>query len=160
MAKDDQSLPSRLARGSVPTKSHPSAPGRHLFSEQDQPPKSKVGRPKGAQNKLTRELRELILEAGERLGRDGKGEGGMLGYLMYLGFEVPSSYAVLLRAVLPVQVNATITHKPVKTLAEVMAELNARGLPRTLIENLRAHYEHPGEDDEPDPDAAPPAAEK
>jgi hypothetical protein len=94
MAKNDKSVPSRLARGSAPTKSHPNAPGRHLFSEKNQPPKGKAGRPKGAQNKLTRELRELIFEAGERLGRDGKGTDGMLGYLMYrIRFERPTSRA-------------------------------------------------------------------
>jgi hypothetical protein len=166
MATDEESGPklSRLARGSAPTKSHPKAPGRHVFSKEHQPPKSKVGRPKGAENKMNRELRELILEAAERLGSDGKGKDGKLGYLMWLGLEVPTSFAVLLRAVLPVHINATVTHKPVMTLNEAVAELKARGLPPPLIEYLRQVDDELGEDDEPDPyddpidlEATPPA---
>jgi hypothetical protein len=141
----------RLARGSAPTKSHKNAPGRHRFSADNQPPKSKVGRPKGSQNKLTRELRELIVEAAERLGRDGEGEEGLLGYLMWLGRKVPGSYAVLLGGVMPVHVNATVTHKQVKTLEEAVAEAKARGLPPQLIEYLNALDDEPGEDDEPNP---------
>ena len=153
MATDEKSAGklSRLARGSAPTKSHPKAPGRHVFSKENQPPKSKVGRPKGAQNKLNRELRELILEAAERLGRDGEGEGGLLGYLMSLGQAAPASFAVLLRAVLPIHINATVTHKPVMTLEEAAAELKARGLPPQLIDYLRSADDGLGEDDEPNP---------
>jgi hypothetical protein len=153
MATDEEAARklSRLARGSAPTKSHPKAPGRHVFSKENQPPKSKVGRPKGAQNKLNRELRELILEAAERLGRDGEGKDGTLGYLMWLGQEVPTSFAVLLRAVLPVHINATVTHKPAMTLDEAVAELKARGLPPQLIDYLRSVDDGLGEDDEPNP---------
>jgi hypothetical protein len=153
MATDDESARklSRLARGSAPTKSHPKAPGRHVFSKENQPPKSKIGRPKGAENRLNRGLRELIVEAAERLGRDGKGKDGTLGYLMRLGLEVPTSFAVLLRAVLPVHINAAVTHKPVMTLDEAVAELKARGLPSQLIDYLRSVDDGLGEDDEPDP---------
>jgi ParB-like nuclease domain len=38
---------SRLTRGSAPNKSHKNAPGRHRFSSDNQPPKSKRGRPPG-----------------------------------------------------------------------------------------------------------------
>jgi hypothetical protein len=60
-----------LKRGSA---SHKNAPGRHRFGSDSQP--SRRGRPKGAMNKYSRNLREDILEATERVGRDGKGEYG------------------------------------------------------------------------------------
>jgi ParB-like nuclease domain len=43
---------SRLTRGSAPNRSHKNAPGRHRFSSDNQPPKSKRGRPKGSLNTL------------------------------------------------------------------------------------------------------------
>jgi hypothetical protein len=70
---------------------------------------------------------------------------------MRLGLEVPTSFAVLLRAVLPVHINAAVTHKPVMTLDEAVAELKARGLPSQLIDYLRSVDDGLGEDDEPDP---------
>ena len=146
-----KSAANRLARGSSPAKSHKNASGRHRFSGDNQPSKAKVGRPKGSRNKLTRDLRELIMEAAERLGRNGKGEGGTLGYLMWLGREEPKSFAVLLRAVLPVQINATMTLKPVLTREEALAELKARGLPVHLIDQLHSVDDELGEDDEPNP---------
>jgi hypothetical protein len=169
MATDDESArkQSRLARGSAPTKSHPKAPGRHVFTKENQPPRSKVGRPKGSQNKLTRELSELILEAAERVGSDGKGKDGKLGYLMSLAIDVPTSFAVLLRAAMPVHVTATVTHRRVLTLDEAVVQLKARGLPPELIEYLRRVDDELGEDDEPDPypdpidlQARPPAEKK
>jgi len=153
VATDDEPArkASRLARGSAPTKSHPNAPGRHAFSKENQPPRAKVGRPKGAQNKVTRELRDLILEAVDRVGSDGRGKDGRLGYLMSLATDVPSSYAVLLRAILPVDVKATVTHRRELTLDEAVAQLKARGLPPELIEYLRRVDDELGEDDQPDP---------
>jgi hypothetical protein len=87
MESDDESVRNRsgLARGSAPTKSHKNAPGRHRFGADNQPPKGKVGRPKGSRNKLTKSVTELLLRAAAEVGdstevgKDGKG--GALGYL-------------------------------------------------------------------------------
>jgi hypothetical protein len=83
--------PSRLTRGSAPNRSHKNAPGRHRFSSDNQPPKSKRGRPKGSMNRFSRDLRV------ERVGRDGKGKDGRVGYLMWLSRAEPKSYTILIR---------------------------------------------------------------
>jgi hypothetical protein len=81
--------PSRFMRGSAPNRSHKNAPGGHRFSSDNQPPKSKRGRPKGSTNRYSRDLQEDLWEALERVGRDGEGEGGRVGYLMWLAREEP-----------------------------------------------------------------------
>jgi hypothetical protein len=146
---------SGLARGSAPTKSHKNAPGRHRFSEDNQPPKAKVGRPKGSRNKLTKSTTELLLRAAAEVGdsttpgEDGKG--GVLGYFKVSAVTERRAYLALVGRALPVRVNATVTHKPVMTLDEAAAELKARGLPPQLIDYLRSVDDGLGEDDEPDP---------
>jgi ParB-like nuclease domain len=143
--------PSRLTRGSAPNKSHKNAPGRHRFSSDNQPPKSKRGRPKGSMNKYSRDLREDILEAIERVGRNGEGKDGRVGYLMWLARAEPKSYAMLLRGMMPAEIRATMTLKPLLTLDEALAEMRARGLRPELIENLLKVDDELGPDDEPCP---------
>jgi hypothetical protein len=148
-----------VTRGSAPSKSHKNAPGRHRFSSDNQPPKSKRGRPRGSLNALGLSLRQIIMEAGENVGnvgmdKDGNrinGEGGMLAYVEWLARNEPKSYAVLLRAVMPAEIRAIMTLKPVLTLQETVAELRARGLPTEFIENLIKVDDELGPDDEPAP---------
>jgi hypothetical protein len=143
--------PSRLTRGSAPNKSHKNAPGRHRFSSDNQPPKSKRGRPKGSMNKYSRNLREDLMEATERVGRDGEGQDGVVGYLMWLARAEPKSYAMLLRGMMPAEIRATMTLKPMLTLEEAFAEVRARGLRPELIEHLLKVDDELGPDDEPNP---------
>jgi hypothetical protein len=143
--------PSRLTRGSAPNRSHKDAPGRHRFSSDNQPPRSKRGRPKGSTNRLSRDLREDISEAMERVGSDGKGKDGRLGYLMWLSRAEPKSYTILIRGTMPAEIRATMTLKPLLTLDEALAEMRARGLRPELIENLLKVDDELGPDDEPNP---------
>jgi hypothetical protein len=143
--------PSRFMRGSAPNRSHKNAPGGHRFSSDNQPPKSKRGRPKGSTNRYSRDLQEDLWEALERVGRDGEGEGGRVGYLMWLAREEPKSCTLLLRGTQPAQIRATMTLKPMLTLDEALAEMRARGLPPELIENLLKVDDELGPDDEPNP---------
>ena len=91
------------------------------------------------------------MEATERVGRDGKGEGGTVGYLMWLAREEPKSCTLLLRGTQPAQIRATMTLKPELTLGEALAEMRARGLRTELIENLLKVDDELGPDDEPNP---------
>jgi hypothetical protein len=143
--------PSRLTRGSAPNRSHKNAPGRHRFSSDNQPPKAKRGRPPGSLNKFTRNLREVLMEATERLGRDGEGEGGTVGYFMWLGRVDTKSFSMLWRAGMPAEIRATMTLKPMLTRDEALAEMRARGLRTEWIEHLTRVDDELGPDDEPSP---------
>ena len=68
------------------------------------PPAAGMGRPKGAQNKTTGALKEAILLAAAQVGKNGKGENGLIGYLEMLAVDEPTSFATLLGKVLPLQV--------------------------------------------------------
>jgi hypothetical protein len=142
--------PSRLTRGSAPNKSTKNAPGRHRFSSDNQP-KSKRGRPPGSSNKLSRDIREDLREATERVGRDGNGEYGAVGYFMWLARAEPKSHAMLLRGTMTTELRATVTLKPVLTREEALAEMRARGLPTEWMENLDKVDEELGPDDDPNP---------
>jgi len=56
-----------------------------------------AGKPKGTPNRVTRDLKLAILQAGERAG----GEEGLTGYLTRLAVENSSAYAGLLAKILP-----------------------------------------------------------
>jgi len=150
---------SRLTRGSAPNKSHKNAPGRHRFSSDNQPPKSKRGRPKGSLNTLGLSLRQIIIQAGENVGNVGKdkdgnrinGEGGMLGYMEWLARNEPRTNGVLLRANMPAEIWATMTLRPMLTYEEACAEMRARGLRTEWIDHLTKVDDELGPDDEPNP---------
>jgi hypothetical protein len=157
MASNKKSVPnlSGLARGSDPAKSHKDVPGRHRFSSDHQPPKAKRGRPKGSQNKLTKTTKELLVRAATEVGDSivpgQDGQGGALGYWKVSAVEQRRTFMILYGRALPIQLNATVTHKPIKTLEEAVAEAKARGLPPQLTEYLNALDDELGEDDEPNP---------
>jgi hypothetical protein len=140
-----------LRAAPAPNKSHKNARGRHRFSSDNQPPKAKRGRPPGSVNKFTRDIREAVMEAAECLGRDGKGEAGLVGFLMWLAREDPKSFAMLMRAGMPAEIRATMTLKPMLTREEALAEMRARGLRTDWIENLYKADDELGPDPEPHP---------
>lgn len=62
------------------------------------------GKPRGAKTRTTKVLREAILIAAERAGRNGRGEDGLVGYLLRVAEEDVKAFAGLLGKVLPLQV--------------------------------------------------------
>ena len=86
------------------------------------------GRPKGLQNKITRELKEAILQAAEQTGKDGQGAEGLVGYLRRVAEEDVKAFSGLLGKVLPLQVagslDVTMTTKEQRDAA-VAAALRA-----------------------------------
>lgn len=62
-----------------------------------------MGREKGNPNKTTRVLKEAILLAAEAVGKDGKGKGGLQGYLERVAQKDVKAFATLLGRVLPLQ---------------------------------------------------------
>ena len=85
-----------------------SCPGRNngcnsgTFSKENQP-KGKRGRPKGSRNVLTREIKEALLAACEAYGVNGKGEGGLVGYLYRVCDLRPDLVAYTLLKVMQMQ---------------------------------------------------------
>ncbi len=68
------------------------------------PPAAGMGRKKGTPNKVTKALREAVVEAAEKVGEDGKGKNGAVGYLVQLAQKEPKAFASLLGRAMPLQV--------------------------------------------------------
>jgi hypothetical protein len=65
-----------------------------------------MGRPKGAQNKMTRALKEMILTALDEAHPD-----GAVGYLKQQATSNPTAFLTLVGKVLPLQVAGELDHK-------------------------------------------------
>lgn len=66
------------------------------------------GRPKGAVAKITRDLREGIIDAAVIVGSDGQGTGGLTGFLVDLAMNHKRAYASLLAKLLPMQASVDV----------------------------------------------------
>src|SRR5262249_14889055 len=116
----------RLTRGSQPGRRREKG---KRFSTDDQPKRPR-GRPKGATKLLTRELKEAILGGAADCGEDGKGTGGLRGYLKRMAIEDTKTMGMLLRAILPADVKVEVTEqKTYQSLDEVKAKLAELGIP-------------------------------
>jgi hypothetical protein len=58
-------------------------------------------------NKITMDLKQGIVGAASELGYDGKGLGGLQGYLKFLAEDYPKQFTSLLGRVIPLQITAT-----------------------------------------------------
>jgi len=67
--------------------------------------KAGPGRPKGSQNKVTRDLKEAILEAATRVGNERDPGQGLVGYLTHLAKTNEAAFTPLIGKVLPMQVS-------------------------------------------------------
>jgi hypothetical protein len=111
-----------------------------------------LGRPKGVKNKFGVRLKEAILEAAERSGRDGKGKDGAVGYLVWLSRAEPAVFGRMLEKVMPLQIDVKDKTEKAMTAPEAVQRLEERGLPvppalRSLAEGIgRAVVERQEED--------------
>ena len=136
----------RLTRGSQPGRRREKG---KRFSTDDQPKRSR-GRPPGATNLMTRELKEAILGGCSDCGADGKGKGGLRGYMRKLAMEDKKTMGMLLRAILPADVKVEVTEqKTYQSLDEVKAKLAELGIPTDVVYQLE-HYKGPLIDAEPE----------
>lgn len=116
--------------------------------------KGNPGKPKGAKNKFGVRLKEAILEAAERSGRDGKGKDGAVGYLVWLSRSEPAVFGRMLEKVMPLQLEVKDERKTY-TPEEAKAALEERGLPvpqsleDLVVGAVRQHVEQDeGDNDE------------
>jgi hypothetical protein len=73
-------------------------------------------------------LKDAILKAAELVGQDGRGKGGLTGYLQMLAVKEKAVYARLLEKVLPMQLHVEDKTKTY-TAEEAAERLRERGLP-------------------------------
>jgi hypothetical protein len=127
-------LKRRLGRGASPHNS------REAGVRFEKGHAKRAGRKEGVPNRLTREIKEAIVAACEQHGCDGTGTGGLQGYLFLLAKEERQSMAMLLRAVMPLQVSTTV-HPPktYRSPDEIKAALKERGIPQVTIYRLEHH---------------------
>ena len=111
----------------------------------------RVGRAKGTPNKFTTLLKDAIVTAAEKLGRDGRGKDGTVGYLMWLARVEPAVYGRLLEKVMPMQLEVTDKSKKLYTAEEARAALEERGLPvpQSLADLAIAVEQRRDDEDEP-----------
>ena len=124
----------RLTRGSQPERARGTGAGRYRKGH-----KKNGGRKKGTPNRLTAEIKEMIIQAFTELGADGHGKEGLKGFIKRIGREDLKASAMLLRAVLPMQINASINtsvNVKYKTLEEAMEEARKLGLPERRVFEL------------------------
>jgi hypothetical protein len=89
------------------------------------------GRKPGTPNKLTKELKDAVIQAAERVGSDEKGKDGLIGYLMRVGRNDTKAFGSLLRAVLPLRIDleTELRGERPMTLEDVKAIYDKAGLP-------------------------------
>lgn len=76
------------------------------------------GRAKGTPNKMTTQLKEMILEAAELAGNDMGGDGGTVQYLRTQATLQPAAFMSLLGRVLPMQI-AGDEDNPIVTITRI-----------------------------------------
>ena len=76
------------------------------FSSVNQPDFSKRGH--RGKDKLTRDIKEGIVDAAIRHGLDGKGADGLSGYLFMLSRDYPKQFTSLLGRMLPLQIQGNL----------------------------------------------------
>ena len=92
---------------------------------------------------MTRELKEAILGGCSDCGADGKGTGGLRGYMRRLAMDDSKTMGMLLRAILPADVKVEVTEqKSYQSLDEVKAKLAELGIPTDDVYRLQ-HYNGP-----------------
>jgi hypothetical protein len=121
---DSKKLARRLGRGASP---HNSREAGVRFGKGHA---KRGGRKKGVPNKLSRDLKEAIVEAAIASGYDTKGKDGLRGYMKRMADYEMRIFGGMLRAMIPLQVNATVRPSDTyKSPDEVKAALKARGIP-------------------------------
>lgn len=122
------------SKGRVKAKAPPNRRGRKSKTAKNLVPikpgnPDRIGRKKGTPNKFTVKLKEAILEAAERSGRNGKGKDGAVGYLVWLSRAEPAVFGRMLEKIMPMQLDVRDKTDRAMTAQEAVERLKERGLP-------------------------------
>jgi hypothetical protein len=107
-------------------------------------PRHGAGRKKGSQNFFSREVKEAVIEAANRLGEDGAGKDGMVGYMVHLGRFEKSIFGGLLRAVMGTQFSVERIEQPkeYRSVADILEELRQYGM-ESIAQQALPYYRGP-----------------
>ena len=97
------------------------------------------GRQRGVGNALPVLVKECILRAFTELGSDNRGEEGLVGFIKRIGRKDLKTAGMLLRAILPLELNTKVDVAPYRTVEQIDADLRARGA-RPLREIFEIDY--------------------
>lgn len=111
-----------------------------MANEVTKPKRKKTGgRQKGSTNLETRLLKEALLIAAEQVGYNGKGRGGLVGFLKAVAEEDKRTFCAMLGRVIPLQLEAKgdfrfdVTYR---SPAEIKREMAARGITKESFARL------------------------
>ena len=108
------------------------------FTKENQP--KGRGRKKGSLNKLPKFVKDALIMAVEMYGANGKGEGGLTGYMYRVCDTRPDVIMHMLSRVMPLQKEEPPPKQQYKNIEEFDAALKARGLPTlTHMFELKFH---------------------
>jgi len=93
-------MPKNSMRGIAPGRERDANSRRGSFKRHH--PK-RGGRRKGTANAFSRDYRQAIIEAAYRIGHDGNGKNGLVGYLMWVAVFHPRAFSLLLGQVVPLE---------------------------------------------------------
>jgi hypothetical protein len=111
-------MTNRFMRGSAPGRAQPAYARPGSFKQGHE----KRGGPKrGTPNLISRDYKKAILEAAYRVGNDGNGKDGVVGYFLWVGLRHPRIfYTVLFVNLLPLEFAESNTpEKPRRTTEEI-----------------------------------------
>lgn len=114
-------------------------PNRGQFKPGDpKPPNS--GRKKGTPNRFTSDIRDALIEAVNRVGSDGDGNDGMVGYLMASALSQRQSILAMLNKAMPSLVNVKETeHAKFLNYAEARERLISSGVPAAILDHMHGY---------------------
>jgi hypothetical protein len=98
------------------------------------------GRKKGTPNRFTSDIRDALIEAVNRVGRDGEGDEGMVGYLMASAMSQRQSILAMLNKAMPSLVNVKETeHAKFLNYAEARERLLSSGVPAAILDHMHGY---------------------
>ena len=101
------------------------------------PPAAGKGRPKGARNKLTRDIREMI--------RAALNQAGGVSYLVKQAESNPTAFLTLVGKIIPAQINATVDKRDVTELTrdELLERIASARAAHRGADSEDGHIEQP-----------------
>jgi hypothetical protein len=110
-------MPNPLKRGSAPNRAQPAHLRPGTFKKGH---KKRGGRKRGTPNAFSSDYKKAILEATHRVGHDGNGKNGVVGYFRWLALRDPRVFCMLLGSLFPLEdAESNMPEEPRRTIEEI-----------------------------------------